>query len=117
MTTIDSLKNWDNRLYASQLKARGKSFSEVARSKSIYNQLAPWYDILISPGEQTVSDVDFLEGVFRAKLKQDSFRLIDLACGSGRHANLLAERGHLIIGVDSSPALLRYARKNGTATF
>jgi SAM-dependent methyltransferase len=42
---------------------------------------------------------------------------LDAACGTGRFAEFLAQRGHQVIGVDSSPAMLAYARRrvpNGT---
>ncbi|GIM91391.1 class I SAM-dependent methyltransferase [Paractinoplanes toevensis] len=36
---------------------------------------------------------------------------LDAACGTGRHAAYLAERGHRVIGVDSSPDMLAHARR------
>ncbi|MEV0679069.1 class I SAM-dependent methyltransferase [Actinosynnema sp. NPDC050436] len=36
---------------------------------------------------------------------------LDAACGTGRHAELLAGRGHRVIGVDSSPDMLARARE------
>lgn len=35
---------------------------------------------------------------------------LDAACGTGRYAAYLAARGHRVIGVDSSPAMLAHAR-------
>ena len=35
---------------------------------------------------------------------------LDAACGTGRHSAYLAARGHTVIGVDSSPAMLERAR-------
>ncbi|SEC17916.1 Methyltransferase domain-containing protein [Amycolatopsis tolypomycina] len=35
---------------------------------------------------------------------------LDAACGTGRYAELLAERGHRVIGVDGSPEMLARAR-------
>ena len=37
-------------------------------------------------------------------------RALDAACGTGRHADFLARRGHQVIGVDSSPDMLTKAR-------
>jgi 2-polyprenyl-3-methyl-5-hydroxy-6-metoxy-1,4-benzoquinol methylase len=34
---------------------------------------------------------------------------LDAACGTGRHAEYLAARGHRVIGVDSSPDMLALA--------
>jgi SAM-dependent methyltransferase len=36
---------------------------------------------------------------------------LDAACGTGRYAEFLATRGHQVIGVDSSPDMLAYARR------
>jgi SAM-dependent methyltransferase len=36
---------------------------------------------------------------------------LDAACGTGRFAEFLAKRGHRVIGVDSSPEMLAYARR------
>jgi SAM-dependent methyltransferase len=37
-------------------------------------------------------------------------RALDAACGTGRHARHLAERGHAVVGVDGSPEMLSRAR-------
>jgi len=36
---------------------------------------------------------------------------LDAACGTGRFAEFLSRRGHRVIGVDSSPDMLGYARR------
>jgi SAM-dependent methyltransferase len=38
-------------------------------------------------------------------------RVLDVACGTGRHARLLARRGARVVGVDAAPAYLRAARR------
>jgi SAM-dependent methyltransferase len=37
--------------------------------------------------------------------------VLDAACGTGRYSRYLAERGHRVIGVDRSPAMLAKARR------
>jgi SAM-dependent methyltransferase len=45
-------------------------------------------------------------------LPPDRFpRLLDLCCGPGRHARLLAGHGYYILGVDKNPAAIRQARE------
>src|SRR5262249_57010101 len=36
---------------------------------------------------------------------------LDAACGTGRHARYLHERGHRVVGIDASPAMLEVARR------
>ncbi len=43
-------------------------------------------------------------------------RVLDVACGQGRHAHLLAEAGFDVDGVDFSADLLKAARARGTGT-
>ena len=38
-------------------------------------------------------------------------RALDAACGTGRHARHLADRGHAVVGVDGSPEMLERARE------
>ncbi len=38
--------------------------------------------------------------------------ILDLACGFGRHANRLAERGHRVTGLDRNPEFLELAQKD-----
>ena len=42
-------------------------------------------------------------------------RILDVPCGQGRHAHLLAEAGYDVHGVDLSRDLLALARKRGTS--
>ena len=42
----------------------------------------------------------------------DGSRVLDLACGTGQLAAMLTERGYAVTGVDSSEAMLGYARVN-----
>lgn len=57
--------------------------------------------------ERTVEEVDGLEALLGA---DERLRVLDLACGQGRHAIELAGRGHDVIGLDRSATLLGRAR-------
>jgi SAM-dependent methyltransferase len=41
-----------------------------------------------------------------------SMRILDLACGFGRHANRLAARGHQVTGIDLTSGFLEIARRD-----
>ncbi|HAU83388.1 MAG TPA: SAM-dependent methyltransferase, partial [Betaproteobacteria bacterium] len=41
-----------------------------------------------------------------SKLLRPSSTVLDLACGSGRHAHYLASRGHDVTALDKSPGAL-----------
>jgi SAM-dependent methyltransferase len=69
-----------------------------------------WLDYLATSGgsEQTRSEVDF--AVERLGLEPGA-RVLDLACGRGRHSVELARRGFRVTGVDLSPRSLELARE------
>lgn len=58
----------------------------------------------------TLAQVDFVE---RALGMTPPARVLDLACGWGRHSHLLAERGYNVVGLDLSETFLRTGRADG----
>jgi SAM-dependent methyltransferase len=58
--------------------------------------------------ERTDGQVAFLVDLLGL---QGHERILDLACGFGRHALALARRGHPVVGVDITPAYVEEARR------
>ncbi|ACK41600.1 MULTISPECIES: class I SAM-dependent methyltransferase [Dictyoglomus] len=58
--------------------------------------------------EQTQIEVDFIRRELDLK---DPKKILDMACGYGRHANRLALYGHEVVGVDISEKFLEMAMK------
>lgn len=78
-----------------------------------------WYEELFSNyGSQyesmpyitgTMGEADFIE----AEIGHDhAARILDIGCGTGRHAIELACRGYSVVGIDLSESMLRKARAN-----
>lgn len=65
----------------------------------------PWAD-------RTEAEVDRALAMLGAS---GSERVLDLACGTGRHSLELARRGFAVVGVDISPDLLEIAESDATA--
>ena len=57
--------------------------------------------------ENTAAEVDF---VLEALELRGGERVLDLACGFGRHSLELARRGYLVVGVDFTEAYVMHAR-------
>ncbi len=73
---------------------------------SSFDDMAIAYDRSIAWDRRIARELPFiLEGL------QEDARVLDLACGSGRHAIALAERGHRVVGIDKSKAMIREARQ------
>jgi ubiquinone/menaquinone biosynthesis C-methylase UbiE len=64
--------------------------------------------ILISRQRRTRKEVDLI--VESLDLPKNS-RILDLACGTGRHSIELARRGYSVVGLDSSQVYIDYAKK------
>lgn len=61
--------------------------------------------------EKSKSEIDFL--VKYAKLDHP-LEILDLACGHGRHANILAQLGHKVTGIDLNEGFLEIARREAS---
>lgn len=70
------------------------------------NNYLYFYEKSISP-EVTKKQIDFLVKHLQLTKKM---RILDVACGHGRHAIQLAEQGHSVVGVDSSKDFINIAR-------
>src|SRR5215467_2863702 len=89
-----------------QLRDRGVLVEQVSAA-AVYGQISAGYDAdagggLFATDEPVVAE--YLAG-------RDSGVALDAACGTGRFAEFLARRGHRVIGVESSPDMLAYARQ------
>jgi SAM-dependent methyltransferase len=54
----------------------------------------------------------FVADELSGEIGEGPWKLMDVACGTGRHALEFAELGHEVTGVDYSPDLLELARRN-----
>jgi SAM-dependent methyltransferase len=59
--------------------------------------------------ERTKREVDFL---IKYAFDFSTKNILDMPCGYGRHAELLAERGYIVHGVDASEVMLKVAKEN-----
>ncbi len=61
--------------------------------------------------EMAVAEVEALGGIFEERGVPRDGRVLDFACGIGRHSVLLAQRGYEVTGVDLSPLFIDRARE------
>lgn len=71
-----------------------------------------WFEIFAAaaPPEQTEREVEMVSA-----LLPPASRLLDAACGLGRHAVRLRARGHRVVGMDRDGAVLEAARRASAA--
>ena len=82
--------------------------SEFPREDAFDEDYLYFYEELLTP-ERTAAEV---ETVWRLLALEPGVEVLDLACGHGRIANALAERGARVTGLDATPIFLDLARKD-----
>ena len=70
------------------------------------------YDRFVSWEERLRLELPFLEEALQAV---GARRVLDAACGTGRHAVALAQRGYEVVGADLSPEMVARARAHAEA--
>lgn len=68
-----------------------------------------YYDLLYRDKDYK-AEVDYVETLVK-EYKGDAKTILDLGCGTGRHAELFAEKGYIVHGVDVSKDMLKLAEK------
>jgi SAM-dependent methyltransferase len=61
------------------------------------------------------AETDLIERLAGQYVTGPVHEILDLGCGTGRHAVALAERGYRLVGVDRSPRMLDLARERASA--
>src|SRR5438309_10218919 len=91
------------------LRENARRAAREGPMSDIFDGSADFYDALYAskdyPGE-----CDYLEEIFRRYDQRRVRTVVDIGCGTGGHALLLAGRGYDVTGVDRSPKMLRSAR-------
>lgn len=77
---------------------------------SIFYHYAHFYDRLYEDKDYS-AECDFLEEVFGRFAEAPVRGILDLGCGTGGHAVILADRGYDVTGVDRSEVMLAAARE------
>ena len=75
----------------------------------MYREFAKHYERIYSY-KDTAKEVKFILVVLR-KHGVRGKEVLDVACGTGRHADLLAGKGFTVVGIDKNEGMLRIARR------
>lgn len=71
---------------------------------------SPYYHLLYRDRDQQEAE-HFIDKLLEHLHPKPSYRLLDLACGKGRHAVYLSQQGYDVTGVDLSPQSIAYAQQ------
>jgi len=84
----------------------------------VFNNYAKYYDLLYQDKDYR-KEIDFIDSLIKQHLQKKNLRVLDIGCGTGKHANYLAEKGYQVTGIDFSEEMIRIAKsnKNGNTDF
>ena len=80
----------------------------------VFGGYAHFYDILYQDKDYS-DECDHLQQVFARYAQSQVTSILDLGCGTGGHALILAQRGYQVAGVDRSEAMLAAARDKASS--
>lgn len=81
-------------------------------AERLFDRIAEFYDVLHDDVDYP-AECSIVERLASRSLGRRPASLLDLGCGTGSHALILAERGCRVTGIDSSARMLREARRKG----
>jgi len=86
--------------------------SQLKRAVPLYDPLSADYDRFVNWKERLAYELPFIEQQLTAS---GARRVLDTACGTGKHAIALAQRGYDVTGADLSVGMVEQARENAAA--
>lgn len=81
----------------------------MVKPEAFYDALSAEYDLFVDWPARLAHELPFL---LRLLERHRVHTVLDVACGTGKHAIALAQRGYQVVGADSSSAMLQCARHN-----
>jgi SAM-dependent methyltransferase len=78
--------------------------------------MAHYYDMIYHELVDYEADCDFIQKIFREHAKGTVRSILDIGCGTGNHAFILAKRRYSVTGIDVSKEMINAARKKAEAS-
>ena len=78
----------------------------------VFDKYAQYYDLLYQDKDYE-AEADYVDKIIK-KYNPSAQSLLDLGCGTGKHAQLLSDKGYTVHGIDFSAQMLVEAQKKCT---
>ncbi len=78
---------------------------------SVFQKFGEYYDLMYSEFPDYKAECDFIEKVTEKFCEDKPRRILDLGCGTGSHALILANRGYQVTGIDQSDVVIEKAKE------
>ncbi len=76
-----------------------------------FNKIARYYDLLYKDKNYD-EEVNYIDNILKRYLKSEK-KILELGCGTGKHALLLKKKGYEVQGVDRSQEMINIAHNKG----
>jgi SAM-dependent methyltransferase len=76
----------------------------------VFGNYARYYDLLYKDKDYQ-AEVEYIHSLIK-KFRPDTSTILDIGCGTGKHANLLCEKGYELTGIDLSDEMIKIAQNN-----
>ncbi len=78
----------------------------------IFDIYAEYYNLLYAD-KNYEEEVNYIDSLIKCYLKNDLIKkgLLDIGCGTGKHANLFAKKSYCVTGIDFSEKMISEAKK------
>lgn len=76
---------------------------------SVFDKYSYYYNLLYRDKDYA-GEVEYIDSLIK-RHKPDAKSILDLGCGTGRHATLLAQKGYTVHGIDMSEDMLAVANE------
>lgn len=77
----------------------------------VFKNYAKYYDLLYQDKDYR-KEIEYIDSLIKQHSQKKNLRVLDIGCGTGKHANYLAEKGYQVTGIDFSEEMIRIAKSN-----
>ena len=77
----------------------------------VFNNYAKFYDLLYLEKDYH-KECQYIQQIIINNGYGSNLNILDIGCGSGKHANILSSFGHSLLGIDFSKEMIEIAKKN-----
>jgi SAM-dependent methyltransferase len=81
--------------------------------KEVFGNYARYYNLLYND-KNYAKESDYVDSLIQRFSKKTVSTILDMGCGTGKHATLLSQKGYSVDGIDRSDTMIIQAQKNAT---
>lgn len=96
---------------AQNIKQFADKFSYLVATLGLFQKFGKYYDLIYREVVDYEGECNFIEKVFKSFFEEKPRKILDLGCGTGSHALILAQRGYEVTGIDLSNVMIERAKK------